>query len=73
MAKPPPSTPHTDITGPDRDRVTPADPRKVSGQAQAQMAVENKENVGRPDQDHGSPAPDRHGPGRNTNQESTHE
>jgi hypothetical protein len=51
MAKPPPTPPSSDINGVDRDRVSRRAGQTWDAQAQAQMAAENEESVGRPDQD----------------------
>lgn len=51
MPKPPPSPPSSDIGGVDRDRVSRRARVVMDERAQAQLAAENEENVGRPDQD----------------------
>ena len=51
MAKPPPATPHSDLEGVHRDRTHRLSPKTFDAQAQAQLDAENRESVGRPDQD----------------------
>lgn len=51
MPKPPASPPSSDIGGVHRDRAHRLSPKTFDAQAQAQLAAENRENVGRPDQD----------------------
>jgi|GEM_PF-2524517 len=51
MAKPPPSTPHSDLEGVHRDRAHRLSPKTFDAQAMEQLEAENRENVGRPDQD----------------------
>lgn len=50
VAKPPPSPPHSDITGVDRDRAHRLAPETFDAKAQKQLAAENRESIGRPDQ-----------------------
>lgn len=51
MPKPPKSPPSSDLDGVHRDRVHRLSPRTFDARAQEQLAAENRENVGRPDQD----------------------
>jgi hypothetical protein len=51
MPKPPATPPSSDITGVDRDRIHRLSSKTWDAQAQAQLAAENEESVGRPDQD----------------------
>jgi hypothetical protein len=51
MPKPPASPPSSDLEGVHRDRAHRLSPRTFDAKAQAQLAAENRENVGRPDQD----------------------
>lgn len=51
MAKPPPATPSSDITGVHRDRAHRLSDKSFDPQARAQLEAENRESVGRPDQD----------------------
>ena len=51
MPKPPASPPSSDLDGVHRDRVPRLSPKTFDAKAQAQLAAENRENVGRPDQD----------------------
>lgn len=51
MPKPPDTPPSSDIEGVHRDEVPRNDPRNFDAKAQAQLAQEDRENVGRPDQD----------------------
>jgi hypothetical protein len=51
MPKPPPTPPSSDIAGVDRDMLLRNHPKVFDAKAQAQLEAENRENVGRPDQD----------------------
>ena len=51
MPKPPATPPSSDIEGVHRDRAHQLSPETFDAKAQAQLAAENRENVGRPDQD----------------------
>jgi len=51
MPKPPKSPPSSDIQGVDRDRVHRLSPETFDAKAQEQLEAENRESVGRPDQD----------------------
>lgn len=51
MAKPPPSPPSSDLTGVHRDREHRLSEKTFDAKAQAQLDAENRESVGRPDQD----------------------
>lgn len=51
MPKPPPTPPSSDIEGVHRDRVHRLSRKTFDAQAQRQLDLENKESVGRPDQD----------------------
>lgn len=63
MPKPPPSPPSSDIKGVDRDRVSRRSHLVMDEKAQAQLAAENRENVGRPDQDRADQPKDEPGAG----------
>jgi hypothetical protein len=51
MAKPPEAPPSSDIDGVHRDRVHRLAPETFDAKAQEQLDAENRESVGRPDQD----------------------
>lgn len=51
MPKPPASPPSSDLEGVHRDRMHQLSPKTFDARAQEQLAAENRENVGRPDQD----------------------
>lgn len=59
MPKPPASPPHSDLEGVHRDRVHRLSPKTFDAKAQAQLEAENRESVGRPDQDHDESADNR--------------
>lgn len=50
MSKPPQTPPSSDLDGVHRDRVSRQSPKNFDAKAQEQLAAENQENVGRPDQ-----------------------
>ena len=51
MPKPPVSPPSSDIAGVHRDRAHRLSRETFDAKAQAQLEAENRESVGRPDQD----------------------
>lgn len=51
MPKPPASPPHSDLQGVHRDRAHRLSPKTFDARARAQLEAENRESVGRPDQD----------------------
>lgn len=51
MSKPPPTPPSSDIEGVHRDRVSRRSAKNFDARAQDQLDAENRESVGRPDQD----------------------
>jgi hypothetical protein len=51
MPKPPKSPPSSDLQGVHRDRVHRLSPATFDAKAQEQLEAENRESVGRPDQD----------------------
>lgn len=53
MAKPPPSTPHSDMRGVHQDEVARNDPRVMDEQSQEQMVERQEESAGRPATDEG--------------------
>ena len=51
MPKPPASPPSSDLQGVHRDRAHRLSPETFDAKAQEQLEAENRESVGRPDQD----------------------
>ena len=51
MPKPPASPPNSDLHGVHRDRAHQLSDKTFDAKARAQLDAENRENVGRPDQD----------------------
>ena len=57
MPKPPASPPASDLRGVHRDRAHRLSPKTFDAKAQEQLAAENRENVGRPPDEHDDAPP----------------
>ena len=62
MPKPPVSPPASDLQGVHRDRAHRLSPKTFDAKAQEQLAAENRENIGRPPDEHDDASPKKDDP-----------